>query len=440
MPYPFERLDRDRGPVKGHVFVVMPYGKREFVNDSDEIIVTDFDQLYEDHYVPVIESLGMTPVRADSLYSDETILGNVWCGLQEGDVVVVELTGSNRNVMIEFGWAYLLGKKLIPLTQCRKDLPSDLPGLRYIHYSPLIKDMRRMEEELARQLKVLAEEKGSERRLVPLETSTIRPATAKVVSTAREYAVVEAEKGQRCLLAPEDVEWGRILGDMTHRFSVGDVLNGAFETTEDGYTRYTLLAGQTNPWHAVAAEFPEGRTFSGKVVNFIDNLGAFIRVGHGVNGLVPASSLRGCGPVDIGTELKVGVARLDVPGRKILLRPLTGGGNGRRGLPAAPQVAGPPMAAPGALPQIGDRADAEVCRVVPENGRSGGFALVMLPGGQRAMLHCTQMLPDLREDLNSGELQAGDLVYIEVIKVDAGRGKVEVRDLGDPPADLATAA
>ena len=78
-------------------------------------------------------------------------------------------------------------------------------------------------------------------------------------STAREYVVVEAEKGQRCLLAPEDVEWGRILGDMTHRFSVGDVLNGAFETTEDGYTRYTLLAGQTNPWHAIAAEFAEGR-------------------------------------------------------------------------------------------------------------------------------------------------------------------------------------
>jgi hypothetical protein len=381
MSYPFERLDRDRGPVKGHVCVVMPYGKREVVNDNDETIVTDFDQLYQDHYVPVIESIGMKPVRGDSLYSDETILGNVWCGLQEGDIVVVELTGSNSNVMIEFGWAYLLGKKLIPLTQCRKDMPSDLPGLRYIHYSPLMKDMRRMEEELARQLKVLAEEKGSERRLVPLETSTIRPAAAKVVSTAREYAVVEAEKGQRCLLAPEDVEWGRILGDMTHRFSVGDVLNGAFETTEDGYTRYTLLAGQTNPWHAVAAEFPEGQTFVGKVVNVIDNLGAFIRVSHGVNGLVPASSLTGCGPVDIGTELRVGVARLDVQGRKVLLRPLTGGlndgGTGRHAAPAQ-QPAGP--VARGDLPQVGDRADAEVCRVVQENGRAGRFALVMLPG------------------------------------------------------------
>jgi hypothetical protein len=122
MSYPFERLDRDRGPVKGHVFVVMPYGKREVVNDNDETIVTDFDQLYQDHYVPVIESIGMKPVRGDSLYSDETILGNVWCGLQEGDIVVVELTGSNSNVMIEFGWAYLLGKKLMPLTQCRKDI------------------------------------------------------------------------------------------------------------------------------------------------------------------------------------------------------------------------------------------------------------------------------------------------------------------------------
>lgn len=104
-------------------------------------------------------------------------------------------------------------------------------------------------------------------------------------------------------------------------------------------------------------------------------------MGHGVNGLVPASSLTGCGSVDIGTELRVGVARLDVQGRKVLLRPLTGGlndgGTGRHAAPAQ-QTAGP--VARGDLPQVGDRADAEVCRVVQENGRAGGFALVMLPG------------------------------------------------------------
>lgn len=441
MSFPFERLDRDRGPVKGNIFVVMPYGKREFVNDDGETITFDFDEQYRNHYVPVIESVGMKPVRADSLYSDETIVGNVWCGLQEGDIVIVDLTGSNRNVMIEFAWAYLLGKKLIPLTQCRKDMPSDLPGLRYIHYSPLVMDQRRMETELTKQLSVLAEEQGGERRLVPLETSTIRPVSARVVSTAREHVVVEAEKGQFGVLGTADVDWTRIIGDMTHRFSVGDVLNGAFETV-DGYTRYTLLAGQNNPWHAIAAEFPQGRTFTGRVVNVIDSIGAFIRVGHGVNGLVPTSSLQGCGPVDIGTELHVGVARLDVQGRRILLRPITGGGSaGRHAAPGGHRAGTAAAADPGGLPRVGDRADAEVCRVAPEAGRSGGFALVTLPGMRRpAMLHCTQMQSDLREDLNSGELEVGDLVYVEVIKVDTGTGKVQVRDLGDPPSEAAEAA
>jgi predicted RNA-binding protein with RPS1 domain len=435
MSFPFERLDRDRGPVKGNIFVVMPYGKREFVNDDGETIAFDFDEQYQNHYVPVIESVGMKPVRADSLYSDETITGNVWCGLQEADIVVIDLTGSNRNVMIEFAWTYLLGKKLIPLTQCRVDMPTDLPGLRYIQYSPLVKDQARAEGELAKQLKVLADEQGGERRLVPLETSTIRPAQARVVSTAHEHIVVEADKGQFGVLGTADVEWGRVIGDMTHRFSVGDVLNGAFETT-DGYTRYTLLAGQNNPWHAIAAEFPQGRTFTGKVVNVIDNLGAFIRVGHGVNGLVPTGALQSCGPVDIGTELHVGVARLDIQGRRILLRPITGNA-GRVALREVPAGA----SQTDDLPKVGDRVDAEVCRVMPETGRSGGFALVQLPTMRRAaMLHCTQMQSDLREDLNRGNLQVGDLVYVEVIKVDATLGKVQVRDLGEPPAEQDLAA
>lgn len=163
MSFPFERLDRDRGPIKGNVFVVTPYGKREFTNDDGEIIAFDFDEQYQDHYVPVIESVGMTPIRADSLYSDETIIGNVWCGIQEADIIIIDLTGSNRNVMVEFAWAYILGKKLIPLTQCRADMPTDLPGLRYIHYSPLVKDQARAEGELAKQLKVLAAEAGGER-------------------------------------------------------------------------------------------------------------------------------------------------------------------------------------------------------------------------------------------------------------------------------------
>ncbi len=428
MAYPFERLERDRGPVEGNVFVVMPFGKREFVNDGGETVVFDFDEQYHDHYVPVIESVGMTPVRADSLYEGDTVLSNVWCGLQEGAIVIADLSGSSRNVMIEFAWAYLLGKKLIPLTQRTSDMPSDLPGLRYLSYSPLLKDMSRMEKDLARQLEILAEEKPSERRLVAMETVSIRPVSARVVSTTKEHVIVEAERGQYGVLGTADVEWGRIIGDMTHRFSVGDTLNGAFETT-DGYTRYTMLAGQTNPWHALAADFPQGRTFTGRVVNLIDGVGAFIRVGHGVNGLVPAAALAGVPGVDIGTQLEVGVVRMDVHNRRIQLRPL-GGADRPAVRPAGPS---------GDLPRVGARLDAEVRRVVPENGRSGGYALVQLPGMSRlAMLHCTEMTAEVRRDMNQGELQVGELLYVEVIS--ASRDRVLLRDLGDPPEERSEAA
>ncbi|WP_329237592.1 hypothetical protein OG417_34315 [Actinoallomurus sp. NBC_01490] len=110
----------------------------------------------------------MRVVRADSLYGGETVLESVWCGLREGGIVLVDLTGSNRNAVIEFAWAYLLGKKIIPLTQCKNDMPSDIPGLRYISYTPLWKDTKRMEDELRSRLQILRGETMAERKLVPV--------------------------------------------------------------------------------------------------------------------------------------------------------------------------------------------------------------------------------------------------------------------------------
>ncbi|MES9541367.1 MULTISPECIES: hypothetical protein [unclassified Actinomadura] len=427
MSSPFERLERDRGPVDDNVFVVMPYGRKEFVDDQGETVVFDFDEQYDDHYAPLIRSLGMTPVRGDSLYSGETVLESVWRGLQEGAIVLADLTGSHRNVMIEFAWAYMLGKKIVPVTQCKDDMPSDLPGLRYVSYTPLWKDMTRMEDELKNRLEILRGETAAERKLVPMETGSVRPATARVVSRTREHVVVEADQGRLGVLGAADVEWGRIVGDMTHLFSVGQVLHGAFETV-DGYTRYTLLAGQANPWHSLANEFPEGHTFTGRVVNIVEGLGAFVLVAHGVKGLVPEKLLP---PVDIGTDLRVGVVRLDVAGRKIQLRPVGAAdrqpGSGAR-RPRRDAAAG--------RPRVGERHDAEVVKTVPEDGRSGGYALVRLVGGPTAMLHCTQMSAEVRADLNLGEVELGELLQVEVVRVN-DEGRLWVRDIPDLIEDTA---
>lgn len=421
------RLARDRGPIDDNVFVDMPFGKQTFTNDQGVHVEYDFDEQYHDVFVPLIEEAGLTPVRTDSLYDGgDTVVDNVWARLQEAQIVLVDLTGSNRNVMIEFAWAYLLNKKIIPLTQCVRDVPSDLPGLRYIPYSQGWRDMEKMKAELRTRLGILRAEASAELKLEPMTTSSVRPVSARVVSTTREHVVVEAEKGQFGVLGQADVDLTRMVVDMSKQFSEGDVLDGAFETI-DGITKYTLVAGQTNPWHALPSEFPQGHVFTGKVINIID-AGAFVRVAHGVKGLIPVSALRAGPAVEIGTELKVGVVRIDAGRRRIQLAPIWGE-------PPNPHTA---SMAGGPVPKIGERFDGEVTRAVPEQGRSGGFALVKLPGYPRtAMLHCTQMTSEVRADLNRGELEIGELLLVEVTTVN-GKGQIWVRDLeneADVPSD-----
>jgi small subunit ribosomal protein S1 len=428
------RLTRDRGPIDDNTFVVMPFGNQEFTNDQGKHVEYDFDEQYHDVFAPLIEEAGLTPVRTDSLYDGgDTVLDNVWARLQEAQIVLVDLTGSSRNVMIEFAWAYLLNKKIIPLTQCVRDVPSDLPGLRYITYSPGWRDMERMKTELRMRLGILKAEASAELKLEPMTTSSVRPVSARVVSTTREHVVVEAEKGQYGVLGQADVDLTRMVADMSRQFSIGDVLNGAFETI-DGITKYTLVAGRTNPWHALLAEFPQGHVFTGKVVNIIDGVGAFVRVSHGVNGLVPISALRGIPAVEIGAELTVGVVRIDAAKRRIQLAP-TGCGTEKAHI--TPKAGGP-------VPKVGERFDGEITRAVPEQGHSGGFALVKLPGYPgTAMLHCTQMTSEVRADLNREQLEIGELLLVEVTAVD-GKGRIWVRDLeeevgvrSDSPAEAA---
>ncbi|WP_326645146.1 hypothetical protein OG884_12275 [Streptosporangium sp. NBC_01755] len=86
-------------------------------------------------------------------------------------------------------------------------------------------------------------------------------------------------------------------------------------------------------------------------------------------------------------------------------------------------------------PRVGERLDGEVIRVVPEEGRSGGYVLLRVPGRERPMiLHCTRMSGELRADLNRGEIEIGELLYTEVVSVDPARDRIIVREAEEQPA------
>jgi small subunit ribosomal protein S1 len=131
-----------------------------------------------------------------------------------------------------------------------------------------------------------------------------------------------------------------------------------------------------------------------------------------------------------GIEVEVVVTRVEPIERRISLQLKAAGS-----VHVLPTEASP-------LPAIGDRfVEGEIVSVKPlENGR-GGYVLVKLDGYERpAMLLSRNMMDDLRDDLQSGRLARGELVWVEVTEVDPIQRRVQLKDLGEPEEVAAPSA
>lgn len=410
------KLLREERTEAGCVFVVSPFGQKVLSDGT----TCNFDRLYEQVLAPTIESAGMTATRADGIYGLQGVLDTVWRGIQRAEVVIVDFTSKNPNVAAEFVMALLLGKRIIVITQQSDDIPTDVRGLyRYIPYDTDFESVDRLKEQLTQQLVAIREEGTTEMMLTPMPGSGSQPQVARVIIVEREFALVQSEDGRRGVLSNADVDYARLIPDMSKRYKVGDKVSGAFDVDFKGEAKYTLLAGQTNPWPALARDYTPGALLTGKVMNVLPNVGAFVRLAYGINGLIPTHSLMGT-PVTPGDEVEVTVSRIDSDQRRVTLG-LVG-----RGVPAPRRDAD--TEAP--LPEVGLRSWCEVIKVTPESGQGGGYALVKIDGFTGlAMLHCTKMQPDVRTDLNSGALQPGEDLYVEVERVDPARRRVSVVEL-----------
>ncbi|GGV44157.1 hypothetical protein GCM10010182_80850 [Actinomadura cremea] len=408
------RLTRSEHTVPGNVLVISPFGVKPNGKDG----ASDFDRLYDHVIKPTIADLGMGPTRADSIYGPATVFDVVWRAIQQAELLVVDFTGRNANVALEYMAGRLLGKRMVFLSQNLEDVPSDVQGLRCIPYGEDFYEMEAMRAELKEQLEAVRQEPAQEMALIPMATGGSIPVTAQVVSVSREIAVVRADDGAHGVLSGEDVDWGRIIPDMSRRFKVGDRVDGAFEVGPNGGMKYTLLTGP-DPWKALATTHPVGSTSTG-IVHSSRDAGVFVQVGGGINGLIPRSMLPAGPAFTPGTEIEIRVVDLQPQRRKITLAPVG----------AAP--APPAPSADSAFP-VGMRLEGEVVKVAPEG--EGGFILLTVAGRTRPVfLHCSKMTAELRGDLNSGGVERGELLDLEVVATDPARDRVLVRDLPDEAA------
>lgn len=415
-------MTRDRWPVDGQMFVAMPYGVKELADGGKY----DFDRFFDVVLEPAVRECGMKAVRADSIYGPQAVGEAIWRGIQEAELVLVDFTGRSANVALEYGWAQVLGKRMVIITMDPEDIPSDLRGYRYIRYSASDSlSILQMVNELKATIKAVRTEPANEMVLTPMPGAGLEVTPARVVSVEAEFVTVEAlDHSRRAVLASEDVSYARLVPDLRKRFKIGEIVEGGFEIDLRGGTKYTLVGGQTNPWPELVTGFPVGSTVTGVVRNMTD-FGVFVEVTRGINGMVPKAMIPSHIQLYPGSEVEAVVTSIDADRRQIGLR-LAGSfvaASARTG------TATPPV--PGFSYAVGQHLDGEVVRVNVEKG----FALIDVGDGTWAILHATKMSADLREDFTNGNLELGEILTVEVVAVDPSRRRVQLRDIPDPDVD-----
>jgi hypothetical protein len=94
--------------------------------------------------------------RVDDIWEDSVIVQDVFTLIFRAQVVVVDFSTKNPNVMYETGIAHTLGKHVVPITQSMEDVPFDLHHHRIQRYLPNAEGLAQLRSRLAMRLAQIA--------------------------------------------------------------------------------------------------------------------------------------------------------------------------------------------------------------------------------------------------------------------------------------------
>ena len=95
----------------------------------------DFDATYK-AIKGSCKDAGLRPLRADDIWEESTVVQDIFNLIFRAQVVIVDFTGKNSNVMYETGIAHTLGKHVVPIAQSLDDVPFDMRHHRVLRYLP----------------------------------------------------------------------------------------------------------------------------------------------------------------------------------------------------------------------------------------------------------------------------------------------------------------
>jgi len=100
--------------------------------------IMPFAQEFSDIWIGGIKraasGTGLTAVRIDMLTQSSEITDDIVKAIRMAEVVVIDVTGNNANVMFEFGFTLALNKKLVVISQSTEYLTFDIKNLRTLIY------------------------------------------------------------------------------------------------------------------------------------------------------------------------------------------------------------------------------------------------------------------------------------------------------------------
>ena len=283
------KLNREHRTKKDNCFVMLPFNAKV----ESEGKPVDWVFIYEDVIGRAVKDLNMKPIKADGIYSSESILERTWKGIQEAEIIIADLTGRDPNVLYALGLAHIIRKTVIIIAMSKSDIPSDFMHFINITYSAG-QGLVILGSEIKKALQSAKEEPKEEMTLHPMDnTIAIEKKRGKVLSVTPEVAVVQTEDGRKGMLSPEDVIWNKLSVKLEKRFKVGDAVDGAFVRGVKGEIKYSLIADTPNPWLALEKECPINEEREGDVAEYIPKTGVFVRMSpnYEIDGLIPSSKV-----------------------------------------------------------------------------------------------------------------------------------------------------
>lgn len=104
-------------------------------------------------------SQGLDCKRADQIWANHKVMDDITELISGASVVICDFTKRNPNVFYETGIAHAIGKKFIPITQSKDDVPFDLLSYRYLHYLPNGEGLAGLTKDLSKRLAEIIKER-----------------------------------------------------------------------------------------------------------------------------------------------------------------------------------------------------------------------------------------------------------------------------------------